>query len=131
MAKTKITGRAKEGGPLTALQILNRADIILSSKKRWAQGTFAKDRNGWAVSARADDATCFCVLGSLTRACLPFSVTAKEYYKANDIMMAAAAQLYLDTPAGVNDKKGYAAVRKLLAFAKKLARTKQYRTNAA
>jgi hypothetical protein len=53
---------------MSAVTVLRKTRDILRAKKRWTQGTFAKDANGLPVHSLNKDAVCFCLSGALNKA---------------------------------------------------------------
>lgn len=52
-------------GGMSYRQVLERARSLLSDQDRWAQGVFARDRNGVQVKPRDPNACCWCLLGAI------------------------------------------------------------------
>jgi hypothetical protein len=57
----------------TELDILQEARRLID-EKGWTQGQAARTRSGKPVEITLDDASCFCTVGALSRACMNLGV---------------------------------------------------------
>lgn len=51
------------------IEILKEVRAILDNPENWIKGAFARNSEGYVVNASSDDATCFCSLGAVRKAC--------------------------------------------------------------
>lgn len=53
---------------MKASEILEKARELVDSPKKWGQGRYAMNAKGQETATYVDEAVCFCVLGSISRA---------------------------------------------------------------
>ena len=62
--------------------ILTEARQLIAEPEKWTQGAFARDRDGGAVDAEAEEARSFCAYGALLKA--SFNLAGKPHLTASD-----------------------------------------------
>jgi hypothetical protein len=109
--------------PESVGQALEAAWSLISNKKHWIAGNFAETKDGKPVGSKDPLAHALCAIGAIQR------VNGRYQKKAVELLnYAAVLQLphggveCNDSVIGVNDEKGYAAVRKMFKTAITMSR---------
>lgn len=95
--------------------ILTKARALI--KKGWAQGAFARDKDGKIALIKGKQATCFCITGAVCR-------ISSSYIMQGDCFESLKRALRLPTLADVarwNDAPGRTQAEVLAAFDKAIA----------
>lgn len=92
--KTKTT-RAR------GLAVLKQAYAIISNRRKWTQGTYAKNRHGHSVRSVDETAVRFCAIGSI--ASIACGTDDGAYGSAERALNLHARKLFKMTAIGVND----------------------------
>lgn len=76
--------------PQTASDILQKARELISKPEAWTKGSFARDAEGRTVRDINDDrATCWCLLGAVSKSTRDLSMGNQEYRDARFCLRCA------------------------------------------
>jgi hypothetical protein len=104
------------------LKALEGAHTLISDPKAWTTKTIARDATGFDRHAIDKRATCFCLIGALTKAAYDMDETAYTglVYQCTEVIQTQIA----GPIAHFNDTQGHAAVLELLS--KAIGKVKTY-----
>lgn len=119
---------------MTPHEILVDARALLTDPEHWTQGTFARDRRGYPVSAASENAVCWCTYGALTKATPGGELRSTEVFRAaHAVIDLTVREMGFGSVVQLNDSYGHCGPGAkaqvhgtvLLAFDLAIARSKR------
>src|SRR5436305_1155870 len=107
---------------MTDVEIIDAIQELLSTPERFTRKAFARDGGGAAVSPFCPTAICFCLAGAEMLVEREHHVPLAQRSRVYVLIERAAREIYQNEPYEVNDKRGRAAVLRVLDHARKAAK---------